>query len=202
MARHSDLRFRFSGWSAGAGVEKVLQLSSVKLFGARGAVVISSSSLAALVLSGCGLFGSASEPEGGPAGKQTAEVEKVLKVIEPLTQKDGIPTSEETLAVLQDGGYKPENIAATLDESPLGHDVPSKVFAVKVKKGCVIGEIRNGGATAALYPPLKSNKDCLLGEVDRPKGVKMPAGEKREEGSDDNGAGHLPGEDMHKRKDN
>ncbi len=202
MARHSDLRFRFSGWSAGAGVGKVLQLSSVKLFGARGAVVISSSSLAALVLSGCGLFGSASEPEGGPAGKQTAEVEKVLKVIEPLTQKDGIPTSEETLAVLQDGGYKPENIAATLDESPLGHDVPSKVFAVKVKKGCVIGEIRNGGATAALYPPLKSNKDCLLGEVVRPKGVKMPAGEKREEGSDDNGAGHLPGEDMHKRKDN
>ena len=202
MARHSDLRFRFSGWSAGAGVGKVLQLSSVNLFGARGAVVISSSSLAALVLSGCGLFGSASEPEGGPAGKQTAEVEKVLKVIEPLTQKDGIPTSEETLAVLQDGGYKPENIAATLDESPLGHDVPSKVFAVKVKKGCVIGEIRNGGATAALYPPLKSNKDCLLGEVVRPKGVKMPAGEKREEGSDDNGAGHLPGEDMHKRKDN
>lgn len=202
MARHSELCFRFLGWSAGAGVGKVLQLSSVKLFGARGAVVISSSSLAALVLSGCGLFGSASEPEGGPAGKQTAEVEKVLKVIEPLTQKDGIPTSEETLAVLQDGGYKPENIAATLDESPLGHDVPSKVFAVKVKKGCVIGEIRNGGATAALYPPLKSNKDCLLGEVDRPKGVKMPAGETREEGSDDNGAGHLPGEDMHKRKDN
>lgn len=176
-------------------------MSTVKLFGARAAAVISSSGLAALVLSGCGLFGSASEPEGGPAGKQTAEVEKVLKVIEPLTQKDGIPTSEETLKVLQDGGYKPENIAATLDKSPLDHDVPSKVFAVKVKKGCVIGEIRNGGATAALYPPLKSNDDCLIGEVDRPKGVKMPAGEQREEGSEDNGAGHLPGEDMHKRKD-
>lgn len=176
-------------------------MSTVKLLGARPAAVIPISGLAALVLSGCGLFGSASEPKGEPAGKQTAEVEKVLKVIEPLTHKDGIPTSEETLKALQDGGYKPENIAATLDKSPLDHDVPSKVFAVKVKKGCVIGEIRNGGATAALYPPLKSNDDCLIGEVDRPKGVKMPAGEQREEGSEDNGAGHLPGEDMHKRKD-
>lgn len=173
----------------------------MKHFGVRASAAFASGTLAAALLSGCSLFGSPSDPSGEPEGKQTAEVEKVLKAIEPLTKKDGVPTSPETFDALEAGGYKSENIAATLDKSPLGHDVPSKVFAVKTKKGCIIGEIRDGGATAALYPKLKSNADCLMGDVDRPKGVKAPAGEKRSDSDDDNGAGHLPGEDMHKRKD-
>src|SRR5699024_12364500 len=96
-------------------------------------------------------------------------------------------------STMLDAGYDPEQLEATIDESPLGNDVPSKMFGVRTDEGCVIGEIRSGKATAELMQPTESTGSCLFGEVERPKGVEAPKGEKREEAGDANGAGQPPG---------
>ena len=154
-------------------------------------------------LSGCGLFMKESTP--GPPKKQTKEKEavvtKVLKDVQPLTEIDGVPTSKQFFEQMLDTGYKPEDLEATIDRSPLDHDVPSKMFGIKVKEGCVIGEVRQGSVSGSLVEPNESNKSCLYGNVDRPEGVEAPKGEERADADKDNGVGHLPGDDMHERKD-
>lgn len=154
-----------------------------------------------LALSGCSLLGFGSD-DPQPQPKQTqakpvAEVDKVLKALKPLTgDKESVPSTKKFFTTMLDAGYEPEQLEATIDESPLGNEVPSKMFGVKTDKGCVVGEIRAGKASADLVQPTESTGSCLFGEVERPKGVKAPKGEKRDEDGDSNGAGHLPGEDI------
>ncbi|WP_240372141.1 DUF6993 domain-containing protein [Brevibacterium zhoupengii] len=154
-----------------------------------------------LALSGCSLLGlggddSSPTPARTPA-KPVAEVDKVVAALKPLTgNEDKVPSTKKFFTTMIDAGYDPEQLEATIDDSPLGNDVPSKMFGVKTDKGCVIGEIRKGKATAELMPPTDSTGACLLGEVERPKGVKAPTGDKREKDGDSNGAGHMPGEDI------
>lgn len=156
-----------------------------------------------IALSGCSLF--MNKPTSAPPQKQTKEKEavvtKVLKDVEPLTKVDGVPSSKQFFERMLEAGYKPENLEATIDRSPLDHDVPSKMFGVKIKEGCVIGEVRQGSVSGSLVEPNASNKSCLYGTVDRPEGVKPPKGEKRSDSDKDNGVGHLPGDDLHERKD-
>ncbi|QZE27011.1 hypothetical protein K4X33_08170 [Brevibacterium casei] len=153
-----------------------------------------------LALSGCSLLGLDDDAAQTPKKSQekpAAEVDKVLKAVEPLTgDEEKIPSTKEFFDTMIDAGYKPDQLEATLDASPLGNEVPSKVFGVKTKKGCVIGEIRKGIATAELMPPTESTGACLLGAVDRPEGVDAPKGEQRDQDGDDNGAGHMPGENI------
>ena len=152
-------------------------------------------------LSGCSLLGIGGEdaqptPDRTPA-KPVAEVDKVVAALKPLTgDEDKVPSTKKFFKTMIDAGYEPKQLEATIDDSPLGNDVPSKMFGVKTDKGCVIGEIRKGKATAELMPPTESTGSCLFGEVERPKGVKAPAGDKREKDGDSNGAGHMPGEDI------
>lgn len=154
-----------------------------------------------LALSGCSLFGFGAD-DSQPQPKQTqakpvAEVDKVLKALKPLTgDKESVPSTKKFFSTMLDAGYEPEQLEATIDESPLGNEVPSKMFGVKTDKGCVVGEIRKGKATADLVEPTESTGSCLFGEVERPEGVKAPKGEKRDEDGDSNGAGHMPGEDI------
>src|SRR5699024_2634073 len=154
-----------------------------------------------LALSGCSLLGIGTD-EPAPEPKKTqatqvAEVDKVLKALKPITgDKDSVPSTKKFFSTMLDAGYEPEQLEATIDESPLGNDVPSKMFGVRTDEGCVIGEIRSGKATAELMQPTESTGSCLFGEVERPKGVKAPKGEKRDEDGDSNGAGHLPGENI------
>lgn len=154
-----------------------------------------------LALSGCSLLGFASD-DPQPQPKQTqakpvAEVDKVLKALKPLTgDKESVPSTKKFFTTMLDAGYEPEQLEATIDESPLGNEVPAKMFGVKTDKGCVVGEIRAGKASADLVQPTESTGSCLFGEVERPKGVKAPKGDKRDEDGDSNGAGHLPGEDI------
>ncbi|PCC49842.1 DUF6993 domain-containing protein [Brevibacterium aurantiacum] len=154
-----------------------------------------------LALSGCSLLGlggddSSPTPARTPA-KPVAEVDKVVSALKPLTgNEDTVPSTKKFFTTMIDAGYDPEQLEATIDDSPLGNDVPSKMFGVKTDKGCVIGEIRKGTATAELMPPTESTGACLFGEVERPKGVKAPTGDKREKDGDSNGAGHMPGEDI------
>lgn len=154
-----------------------------------------------LALSGCSLLGfggddSPPAPVRTPA-KPAAEVDKVVTALEPLTgHEDTVPSTKKFFKTMIDAGYDADQLEATIDDSPLGNDVPSKMFGVKTDKGCVVGEIRKGKATAELMPPTESTGSCLLGEVERPKGVKAPEGDKREKDGDSNGAGHMPGEDI------
>ncbi|WP_350271249.1 hypothetical protein AAFP32_07280 [Brevibacterium sp. CBA3109] len=154
-----------------------------------------------LALSGCSLLGfggddSQPTPVRTPA-KPAAEVDKVVTALEPLTgDEDKVPSTKKFFKTMIDAGYDEDQLEATIDDSPLGNDVPSKMFGVKTDKGCVIGEIRKGKATAELMPPTESTGSCLLGEVERPKGVEAPEGDKREKDGDSNGAGHMPGEDI------
>lgn len=154
-----------------------------------------------LALSGCSLLGfGGDDTEPAPAktqAKPVAEVDKVIKALDPLTgDKDSVPSTKKFFTTMLDAGYEADQLEATIDESPLGNDVPSKMFGVKTEKGCVVGEIRSGKATAELMPPTESTGSCLFGEVERPEGAKAPKGEKRDEDGDSNGAGHLPGEDI------
>lgn len=152
-------------------------------------------------LSGCSLLGIGGDdtqpsPDRTPA-KPVAEVDKVVAALEPLTgDEDKVPSTKKFFKTMIDAGYDAKQLEATIDDSPLGNDVPSKMFGVKTDKGCVIGEIRKGKATAELMPPTESTGSCLFGEVERPKGVKAPEGDKREKDGDSNGAGHMPGEDI------
>ena len=154
-----------------------------------------------LALSGCSLLGFGAD-DSQPQPKQTqakpvAEVDKVLKALKPLTgDKESVPSTKKFFSTMLDAGYEPEQLEATIDESPLGNEVPSKMFGVKTDNGCVVGEIRAGKASADLVEPTESTGSCLFGDVERPKGVKAPKGEKRDEDGDSNGAGHLPGEDI------
>lgn len=149
-----------------------------------------------LMLSGCDFFG----PKGTTPDTQTkqrpAAVDKVTAALKPLADKGTKPSSKDFFDTMTKAGYKAKALEATLDTSPLDHDVPSKVFGVRVKGGCVVGEIRDGKVSADLMPPVKSDGSCLLGDVDRPKGVAAPKGEKRKKGDRDNGKGHLPGDDL------
>ncbi len=154
-----------------------------------------------VALSGCSLLGlggaeNAAEPTSPPQ-TQEAEVDKVLQALEPLTgDKESTVSTKEFFDTMIDAGYDPEQLEATLDESPLGNDVPSKMFGIKTDKGCVVGEIRAGKAAAELMKPTESTGACLFGDVERPEGVEAPSGEKRTKDGDDNGEGHLPGEDI------
>ena len=154
-----------------------------------------------IALSGCSLLGfGGDDSQPAPARTPTepaAEVDKVVKALEPLTgNKDQVPSTKKFFTTMMDAGYDADQLEATIDDSPLGNEVPSKMFGVNTDKGCVIGEIRKGKATAELVPPTESTGSCLFGEVERPKGVKAPQGDKREEDGDSNGAGHMPGEDI------
>lgn len=170
----------------------------------RSTTLVGASVALVTALSGCSLLmGKASDapPPQTVEKERPAVVTEVLKDVEPLTKVDGVPTSKQFFDQMEQAGYKPEDLEATIDASPLGHDVPSKMFGVKVKEGCVIGEIRQGKVSGSLYPPSDSTSACLLGHVDRPEGVKAPTGEKRQDGDADNGVGFLPGDDLHERKD-
>ncbi|UVI37663.1 DUF6993 domain-containing protein [Brevibacterium spongiae] len=164
-------------------------------------VPVLSAAALTLALSGCSLLGFGSD-DSQPEPKKTqatpvAEVDKVLKALKPITgDKESVPSSKKFFTTMLDAGYDKDQLEATLDASPLGNEVPSKMFGVKTDKGCVIGEIRSGKATAELVQPTESTGSCLFGEVDRPKGVKAPKGEKRDDDGDSNGKGHLPGEDI------
>ena len=74
------------------------------------------------------------------------------------------------------------------------------MFGVKIKEGCVIGEVRQGSVSGSLVEPNESTKSCLYGDVDRPKGIEPPEGDERSDNDKDNGVGHLPGDDLHERK--
>lgn len=162
------------------------------------------SAIAVTFLTGCSLV--MGTPSDKPAPQiqekeRPAVVTEVLKDVEPLSKIDGVPTSKQFFDQMEKAGYDPEDLEATIDASPLGNDVPSKMFGVRVKEGCVIGEVRQGTVSGSLYPPTDSTDSCLFGTVDRPEGVKAPTGEKRSEDDDDNGVGFLPGDDLHERKD-
>lgn len=153
----------------------------------------------AVLLSACSLLNpQAAEPEPNPV--QTKEVpavvDEVVAALKPLEGREDVPSTEEFFDTMTEAGYEPEQLEATIDASPLGNDVPSKMFGVKVDDGCVVGEIRKGKIHAELMKPTESTGTCLLGYVERPEGVPEPEGDLRDEDSDDNGEGHLPGEGM------
>lgn len=154
---------------------------------------------AVLALSGCGLLMSTpNDPEASTsATPEPGIVDEVVADLEPLTgDPESIPTSEEFFDTMLDAGYEPEALEVTIDSSPLGNEVPSKMFGVKTDEGCVVGEIRGGFAKASLMRPSESTDACLFGEVERPEGVDAPEGEARGDEDADNGEGHIPGEDI------
>lgn len=154
----------------------------------------------AVTLSGCALIGIDDTTAPAPAestAPPVAEVDKVLEVLAPLTgDSETVPTTQQFFDTMIGAGYQPDQLEATLDASPLGNEVPSKMFGVKTENGCVVGEIRSGKATAELMPPSESTGACLFGDVDRPEGVAAPEGELRDSDGASNGAGHLPGENI------
>lgn len=158
--------------------------------------------LSGALLSGCSLLNpTPAEPTRSTVEEEAAVADEVVAALEPLTGEDaGIPDTEELFDTLIEAGYDEEDLETTRDSSPLGNEVPAKMFAVRVDEGCVIGEIRGGEATAELMAPTESTGSCLMGDVIRPEGVDAPSGEERDDDGDDNGAGHIPGEDINRSR--
>jgi uncharacterized membrane protein YgcG len=154
-------------------------------------------STSALLLTGCSLFErEPNEPEVVES-EEPAVVDEVAALLEPLLgDEESLPTSQEVFETLMDAGYSEDQLEATQDATPLDTGVSSKMFAVLVDEGCVVGEIREGEVMARLMPPSESTGTCLYGNVERPEGAPEPSGEPRDEDGDDNGAGHIPGEDF------
>ncbi|GAA4390329.1 hypothetical protein AB0I45_09260 [Brevibacterium sp. NPDC049920] len=158
--------------------------------------------LSSLALTGCSLFQQPVEPGPAQPTEEPAVVDEVITALEPLTgDEEPLPNSQELFDTLIEAGYDAEDIETTLDESPLGNEVPAKMFGVRVEDGCVVGEIRGGAATARLMPPSESVDTCLFGAVERPEGVDAPSGEERGEDDSDNGAGHIPGEEINRPRE-
>lgn len=158
--------------------------------------------LSSLALTGCSLFQQPVGPGPVQPTEEPAVVDEVITALEPLTgDEEPLPNSQELFDTLIEAGYDAEDIETTLDESPLGNEVPAKMFGVRVEDGCVVGEIRGGAATARLMPPSESVDTCLFGAVERPEGVDAPSGEERGEDDSDNGAGHIPGEEINRPRE-
>lgn len=152
---------------------------------------------AAVLLTGCSFLEQEPTEPTVVESEEPAIVDDVTTVLEPLLgDAESLPTSEELFDVLLDAGYDEDQIESTQDDTPLATGVSSKMFAVLVDEGCIVGEIREGDVFARLMPPSESTGTCLYGAVDRPEGAAEPSGEPREDGADDNGAGHIPGEDF------
>lgn len=151
----------------------------------------------AALTTGCSLFETQTQEPTVVETEEPAVVDEVLAAAEPLVgDGSSLPTSQDVFDVLMEAGYSADQIETTIDESPLGNEVPAKVFSVHVEEGCVVAEIREGRSRGRLMPPSESTGTCLLGYVERPEGAPTPSGEAREEGDSDNGTGHLPGDDI------
>lgn len=151
----------------------------------------------AVLLTGCSFLDKEPSEPTVVESEEPAIVDDVTAVLEPLLgDAESLPTSEELFDTLMDAGYDADQLEATQDDTPLSTGVSSKMFAVLVDEGCIVGEIREGDVMAHLMPPSESTGTCLYGGVDRPEGAAEPSGEPREDGAEDNGAGHIPGEDF------
>lgn len=161
-------------------------------------IAVSATMIATLTLSGCGLFTSDTGPEeSAPTPtEQSDDVDNVIEALEPLASEDALPDSASVFEALEGAGYEADALETTEDASPLGNEVPAKVFGVRLEESCVIGEIRGADVTARIERQVESTGTCLLGEVIRPDGVDAPEGDPVEEGADDNGEGHMPDEDI------
>ena len=154
-------------------------------------------SASALLLTGCSLFEREPSEPTVVESEEPAVVDEVAALMEPLLgDEESLPSSEDVFEALLDAGYSEDQIEATQDSTPLDTGVSSKMFGVLVDEGCVVGEIREGEVMARLMPPSESTCTCLFGAVDRPEGAPEPSGEPRSDDDDDNGAGHIPGEDF------
>src|SRR5699024_7703364 len=126
----------------------------------------------------------------------------VLKALKPITRhKDAVPSTKKSFSTMLDAGHDPEQQDATIDESPLGSEGPSKMPGVRTEEGGVIGQRRSGRASAGRRWCTGATGTCLVGEVEPPEGAEAPKGEKRDEDGDSNGAGHLPGENINGEDD-
>lgn len=155
--------------------------------------------LCAIALSSCELLGLGGARDDMPAPavpeEQPPEVEQVREAVSSLLEGESHPSSDEIFSTLEDAGYEPDRLEATIDASPLENEVPSKVFAVRTDQGCIVGEIRAGDLTLLMQRSVESVEVCLFGDVDRPEGVEAPEGDPRTDG-EDGGAGHLPDESI------
>ncbi|SMY12789.1 DUF6993 domain-containing protein [Brevibacterium jeotgali] len=151
----------------------------------------------ALLLTGCSVFEREPAEPNVVESEEPAIVDDVTAVLAPLVDEEGaLPTSASLFDTLMEAGYDADQLEATQDDTPLATGVSSKMFAVLLDEGCVVGEIREGDIFASLMPPSESTGTCLYGAIDRPEDAPEPSGEPREEGAGDNGAGHIPGEDF------
>lgn len=151
----------------------------------------------ALLLTGCSVFEREPAEPNVVESEEPAIVDDITAVLAPLVDDEGtLPTSESLFDTLMDAGYDADQLEATQDDTPLDTGVSSKMFAVLLDEGCVVGEIREGDIFARLMPPSESTGTCLYGAIDRPEDAPEPSGEPREDGAGDNGAGHIPGEDF------
>ena len=151
----------------------------------------------ALLLTGCSVFEREPAEPTVVESEEPAIVDDITAVLAPLVDEEGsLPTSESLFDTLMEAGYDADQLEATQDDTPLDTGISSKMFAVLLDEGCVVGEIREGDIFAGLMPPSESTGTCLYGAIDRPEDASEPSGEPREEGAGDNGAGHIPGEDF------
>ena len=98
--------------------------------------------------------------EDGDAAANQAFFDSLLA---PLDSGDGLPSSDDVLNALRDGGFGDATMQITPNVTPTGLDADSKMVSVLWEGECLIGQYRDGYRSVVADPV---NGVCLVGETE------------------------------------
>ncbi len=119
----------------------------------------------------------AESPNTEPSPSQTPEPEPVLDpdgsaednlpyfdFVNAALLEGGNPGGREIIDNLVAAGFDKSAMEVTADRTPLGRDVDSVQFSVRIGEDCLLGQAGAGGYTGAVVPVLQTGS-CLIGKT-------------------------------------
>lgn len=103
-----------------------------------------------------------------PSSKVDRRMETVQKALNALAAKHPSPTPGQLFSTMTAAGFDADRLEATEAKSPLDNEVPSLMYGIRLKKQCLVGEIREGVATVKPAEPIEDGTRCLVGDVVTP----------------------------------
>lgn len=103
-----------------------------------------------------------------PSTRLERRMGTVQKTLNDLAAEHPTPTPDQLFSALTAAGFDAGRLEATQAQSPLDNEVPSLMFGIKLKKRCLVGEVREGVATVKSAEPIEDGTRCLVGDVVTP----------------------------------
>lgn len=99
--------------------------------------------------------------EGGTAAQNQAYFDKVAFA---YYQSSGMGSSQGAVDNLVAAGFRLQDIEVTQEKTAIDLDVDSRVFSVRLKGECLIGQYQQSGYRS-IVAPLLGTGDCLIGST-------------------------------------